>query len=192
VNGLAITGPNVGTLLEIEACVLPVKDRQGGVFVTGIVEEEELGSFSGRRVRRKSMIKSSLETVLAVLRRELGVNLRAYDIYLNFPGGVPVDGSSAGVAIAVAVTSALTRVPVDNLVALTGELSLRGEVKPVGGVVPKVEAAQQAGIKRVLIPAGNWQEIFEEIPVEVIPVRSLDEVFQMVFLEEFEKKRVSL
>jgi Lon-like ATP-dependent protease len=192
VNGLAITGPNVGTLLEIEACVLPVKDRQGGVFVTGIVEEEELGSFSGRRVRRKSMIKSSLETVLAVLRRELGVNLHAYDIYLNFPGGVPVDGSSAGVAMAVAVASALNGVPVDNLVALTGELSLRGEVRPVGGIVPKVEAAQQAGVKRVLIPAGNWQEIFKETPIEVIPVRNLREVFQLVFLEESQKKKVSL
>ncbi|HHW41181.1 MAG TPA: ATP-dependent protease LonB [Syntrophomonadaceae bacterium] len=191
VNGLAVSGPNLGTLLEIEACAVPAGEEKGQVIVTGIVEEEEMGGLSGRRVKRKSMIRGSVENALTVLRRYLEVDARSYDIHINFPGGMPADGPSAGVAIAVAVYSALTRHPVDNEVALTGELSLRGEVKPVGGVVAKVEAAQRAGVKRVLIPQENWQEIFKELPLEVIPVRQIKEVLKLSLLPECRMKQVS-
>ncbi len=191
VNGLAVSGPNLGTLLEIEACAIPASEEKGQVIVTGIVEEEEMGGLSGRRVKRKSMIRGSVENALTVLRRYLDVDARSYDIHINFPGGVPADGPSAGVAIAVAVYSALTRRPVDNEVALTGELSLRGEVKPVGGVVAKVEAAHRAGVKRVLIPQENWQEIFKELPLEVIPVRQIKDVLKLSLLPECRMKQVS-
>ncbi len=190
VNGLAVSGPNLGTLLEIEACVIPAGNERGQLVVTGVVEEEELGGLAGRRVRRKSMIKGSVENVLTVIRRHFGIDPRKYDIHINFPGAVPAEGPSAGVAVAVAVYSALTEKPVDNLVALTGELSLRGEVKPVGGIVAKVEAAWRAGAKRVLIPQENWQEIFREFPLEVIPVRQIQEVLKLALLPDSRLKEV--
>lgn len=191
VNGLAVTGPNLGTLLEIEACVNSAGWDRGEVIITGIVEEEELGGLSGRRVRRKSMIRGSIENALTVIRNNLGIDPRKYDIHINFPGAMPTDGPSAGVAIAVAVYSALTERPVDNYVALTGELSLRGEVKPVGGIVAKVEAALRAGVKRVLIPQENWQEIFRELSLDVIPVRHIREVLNGVLLPDCSLTAVS-
>ncbi|HHY36165.1 MAG TPA: ATP-dependent protease LonB [Firmicutes bacterium] len=177
VNGLAVYGPNMGTLLEIEAAVLPVRRGEGQITVTGMIEEEEMGN-PGHTVRRKSMARGSVENVLTVLRRYLDFNPRDYDIHLNFPGGLPVDGPSAGIAVATAIYSALTNIPVDNKVAMTGEVSIRGFIKPVGGVVAKTEAARQAGVKKVLIPKENWQESFAQFKeLAVIPVESLDEVF---------------
>lgn len=182
VNGLAVSGPNMGHLLELEADVRPAKaPGQGVVTVTGVVDEEELGGY-GRTMRRKSMAKGSVENVLTVLKQYLDVDPRDYDIHVNFPGGVPVDGPSAGVAIAAAIYSAFTGRPVDNRTAMTGEVSIRGLVKPVGGVVAKVEAARQAGCTRVLIPQENWQEAFADLPgLTVVPVSCLDEVFAMAF-----------
>lgn len=183
VNGLAVYGPNMGTLLEVECNALPVNKGQGKLTVTGMVEEEEIGG-SGRTVRRKSMARSSVENVLTVLRRTMEVDYRDYDIHVNFPGGAPTDGPSAGVTIATAVYSALLGIKVDNKVAMTGELSIRGLVKPVGGVVAKVEAARQAGAEKVLIPAENYQEIFKEYAgVQVIPVERLEEVIKMALAE---------
>jgi Lon-like ATP-dependent protease len=88
------------------------------------------------------------------------------------------------VTIATAVYSALLGLKVDNKVAMTGELSIRGLVKPVGGVVAKVEAARQAGAEKVLIPAENYQEIFREFTdVQVIPVERLEEVFKVALAD---------
>ena len=191
VNGLAVSGPNIGVLLEIEASATPSGREHGQVIVTGIVEEEELGGLSGRRVRRKSMIKGSVENGLTAIRRLLDVDPRTYDIHINIPGAMPTDGPSAGVAIALAVYSALTGRLVDNRVAMTGELSIRGEVKPVGGLVAKMEAAMQAGAKRVLIPQENWQELFRQLPLEVIPVRQVKEVLKFGLLPEQRAQRRS-
>ena len=182
VNGLAVMGPNLGTLLEIEVSVNPPLQERGEVKVTGIVEEEEMGGLAGRRVRCKSMIRNSVDNALTTLRGFLDEDPRRYDIHINFPGAVPTDGPSAGVAIAVGIYSALTKKQVDNQVAMTGEISLLGDVKPVGGIVAKVEAAHRAGAKRVLIPQENWQELFREAPLEVIPVSHLEEVISLVFL----------
>lgn len=182
VNGLAIMGPNLGTLLEIEVSVNPPLQERGEVKVTGIVEEEEMGGLAGRRVRCKSMIRNSVDNALTTLRGFLDEDPRRYDIHINFPGAVPTDGPSAGVAIAVGIYSALTKKQVDNQVAMTGEISLLGDVKPVGGIVAKVEAAHRAGAEKVLIPQENWQELFREAPLEVIPVRHLEEVIQLAFL----------
>jgi ATP-dependent Lon protease len=179
-NGLAVTGPNIGILLEIEADVRKAKEGgRGTLVVTGVVEEEEMGS-PGRTVRRKSMAKGSVENVLTVLKRYLSIDPRDYDIHVNFPGGVPVDGPSAGVTMATALYSAFSGKPVDNRLAMTGEVSIRGFVKPVGGVVAKVEAARQAGCTRVLVPRENWQECFRDMAgMEVIAVDRLDEVFDL-------------
>ncbi|MGB9919383.1 MAG: ATP-dependent protease LonB [Moorellales bacterium] len=185
VNGLAVQGPNLGTLVEIEASVVPVAKGRGQLVVTGVVEEEELGGTDGRRVRRKSLARSSVENVLTVLRRHLNLDPRHYDIHVNFPGSVPIDGPSAGVTIATAVYSAMHGIPVDNLVAMTGELSIRGTVRPVGGIVPKLEAARQAGVKKVLIPKDNWQESFRRLSgLTVVPVRTLTEVLSHALIEE--------
>jgi len=113
------------------------------------------------------------------------VDPRDYDIHVNFPGGVPVDGPSAGVTIATAIYSAIKGLPVDNRVAMTGEVSIRGEVKPVGGVVAKVEAARQAGAKKVFIPKDNWQDLFDNLhDIKVIPVTHLEEVIQGALITE--------
>ncbi|MDD4262515.1 MAG: ATP-dependent protease LonB [Syntrophaceticus schinkii] len=181
VNGLAVMGPNLGTLLEIEVSVNPPLEERGEVKVTGIVEEEEMGGLAGRRVRCKSMIRNSVDNALTTLRGFLDEDPRRYDIHINFPGAVPTDGPSAGVAIAVGIYSALTKKQVDHRMAMTGEISLLGEVKPVGGVVAKVEAAFRAGAERVLIPQENWQELFREAPLEVIPVHHLEEVISLAF-----------
>ncbi|OXM86883.1 ATP-dependent protease LonB [Paenibacillus rigui] len=176
VNGLAVYGPNLGTLLEIEVTAIPVIQQGTGKFtITGVVDEEEMGGGS-RTIRRKSMARGSVENVLTVLRR-LGMNPYNYDLHINFPGGTPIDGPSAGVSMATAVASAINQIPVDNHLAMTGEVGIHGKVKPVGGVVAKVEAAFQAGATKVLIPRENWQEIFSGLNgLEVIPVDSVEEV----------------
>ena len=190
VNGLAVYGPNMGVLLEVEANAIPAARGQGKLTVTGMVDEEEIGS-GARTIRRKSMGRSSVENVLTVLRRIVDVDPRDYDIHVNFPGGAPADGPSAGVTIATAVYSAITGRLVDNRVAMTGEISIRGLVKPVGGIVAKVEAARQAGALKILIPAENYQELFKELhEVEVLPVERLEQVFRVALKQRPKAKKV--
>jgi Lon-like ATP-dependent protease len=180
VNGLAVYGPSMGALLEIEVTAIPALNGKGQFNITGVVEEEELGG-GQRTLRRKSMAKGSLDNVLTVLRRN-GFQPENFDLHINFPGGTPVDGPSAGVAMAVAIASAITKQPVDNKLAMTGEVSIHGGVKPVGGVIAKVEAAFQSGADTVIIPKENWQAIFEGLEgVKVIPVDSMEDVFRHVF-----------
>ncbi|QHE53168.1 ATP-dependent protease LonB [Pontibacillus sp. HMF3514] len=177
VNGLAVFGPNSGALLEIEVTVLPT-NQQGTINITGIAEEESIGNQS-KQIRRKSMAKGSIENVLTVLR-SLGVPAHEYDIHVNYPGGVPVDGPSAGVAMALGIYSAINKIPVRQDVALTGEISIHGHVKPVGGVMAKVKAAKRAGAKKVLIPYDNKQEMFEKIEgIQIIPVKHIQEALTL-------------
>ena len=184
VNGLAVCGPSVGMLLELEVSVLPAKEGQGKIIVTGVVEEEEMGSIDGKKLRRKSMAKDSVENVVTVLRKNLDVDPYNYNIHVNFPGGVPIDGPSAGVTIATAIYSAIKNLPVDNKVAMTGEVSIRGCIKPVGGIVAKVEAARHGGARTVIIPKDNWQEMFSAIDdIDVRPVETLEEVLEIAILQ---------
>lgn len=180
VNGLAVYGPNMGTLLEIEVSAIKAAKGKGQFTITGVVDEEELGGGS-RTLRRKSMAKGSVENVLTVLRR-IGLSPQDYDLHINFPGGTPIDGPSAGIAMATAIASAITKSPVDNKLAMTGEVGIHGNVKPVGGVLAKVEAAFQAGALQVIIPRENWQAIFADLDgLKVIPVDRIEEVFNHVF-----------
>jgi len=180
VNGLAVYGPNMGTILEIEVSAVPAAKEQGRINITGVVDEEEIGGGS-RTLRRKSMAKGSVENVLTVLK-SMGLRPYDYDLHINFPGGTPIDGPSAGIAMATAIASAIQERPVDHETAMTGEISIHGRVKPIGGVLAKVEAAFQAGAKKVIIPAENWQSIFENLDgVRVVPVSTVQEVFQEVF-----------
>ncbi|MBB6445839.1 ATP-dependent protease LonB [Bacillus benzoevorans] len=187
VNGLAVHGPNTGALLEIEVTVIPAKIK-GSINITGIVEEESIGDRS-KSIRRKSMAKGSVENVITVLRA-MGVPADEYDIHVNFPGGVPIDGPSAGIAMATGIYSAIYKLPVDNKIAMTGEISIHGNVKPIGGVFPKVKAAQKAGVKRVIIPKENMQSILNEIQdIEIIPVTHLNEVFQLALQKDYSSNK---
>lgn len=182
VNGLAVTGPNTGSLLEIEVTVIPATDK-GLINVTGIVEEESIGDRS-KSVRRKSMAKGSIENVITVLR-SMGVPADQYDIHVNFPGGVPVDGPSAGIAMALGIYSAIYRIPVKHTIAVTGEISIHGLVKPVGGVTAKVKGAKLAGATIAIIPYDNQQAMLSEIEgIEVIPVKQLKEVLDLALMKE--------
>ncbi|GAE34920.1 ATP-dependent protease LonB [Halalkalibacter akibai] len=182
VNGLAVFGPNLGALLEIEVNVIENKGK-GTVNITGIAEEESTGNQS-RSIRRKSMAKGSVENVVTVLRR-MGIPTLDYDIHVNFPGGGPVDGPSAGIAIATGIYSAIRGEKVKNTIAMTGELGIHGKVKPIGGVVAKVEAAKLAGATTVIIPKENEQALLQTVTgVEVVSVEHLDEVLALAIEQE--------
>ncbi|MCQ2008560.1 MAG: ATP-dependent protease LonB [Sporolactobacillus sp.] len=177
VNGLAVYGPGLGVLLEVEASA--VKSRhEGSLTITGIAEEESLGS-SSRTITRKSMARASVENVLTVLNR-MGLAAYRYHIHVNFPGGALVDGPSAGISMAVAISSAILRRKVYPDIAMTGELGLHGQVKPIGGVMAKIDAAVEAGAKRVIIPVENMQETLKQYDkAEIIPVNSLHQVLEL-------------
>lgn len=180
VNGLAVIGNCTGIVIDIEVTAIKAVNEKGTIKVTGIVEEEEMDG-RGHKFKKTSSAKSSVENVLTVLRKFLDVDCKKYDIHLNFPGGVPVDGSSAGAAIAAAIYSSIKNIPIKGDIAITGELSIRGKIKPVGGVVAKVEAAKLAGVKKVIIPKENWQEMFADIGIEVIPVERIEDVLEIAF-----------
>ncbi|MGE5528913.1 MAG: ATP-dependent protease LonB [Patescibacteria group bacterium] len=181
-NGLAVIGPNVGALIEVEAEAIRVPDGTGRVTATGLVDEEELGE-AGRKIRRQSMARGSVDNVFTVIRRHLGLDPRSFDIHINFPGGAPVDGPSAGVTLVAAVYSAMTGRAVDNEAAMTGEVSIRGRILPVGGIVPKVDAAKRAGARRVYIPKDNWQDLFREADgITIVPVEKVGELIDLCLL----------
>ena len=181
-NGLAVYGPNMGVLVELEVAATPVADGKGKVITTGMIDEEEMGEY-GRTIRRKSTARGSVENVLTILKKYFGIDCDNYDLHINFPGGIPLDGPSAGITLVTAIYSALTGTPVDNLVAMTGEVSILGHVMPVGGIIPKVKAAKQAGATKVIIPAENWQDIFaEETEIQVVPVRGIEEAISFALV----------
>jgi len=179
-NGLAVFGNSTGIVIDIEVSAMKAQAGKGTIKVTGIVEEEEMDG-KGQKLRKMSSAKASVENVLTVLKKFLDLDSKEYDIHLNFPGGIPIDGPSAGIAIAAAVYSAILNIPVSSDIAMTGELSIRGKVKPVGGVAAKVEAAKIAGINKVLIPRENWQEMFNDVGIEVIAVDDIAQVIEHTF-----------
>lgn len=183
VNGLAVHGANIGLLMEIEATAKRVSKRFGNLKVSGIVEEEEI-SMSNKKIKRKSTAYSSIQNVLTVLNNIFDLDCESYDIHVNIPGGMPVDGPSAGIAITSAIYSAIYNKPISNLVAMTGEVSLLGEVKAIGGVNAKIKAAKKAGAKKVIIPEENWNDSFFEMEgIEVISVNNIKEVLDIVIID---------
>ncbi|SNC59259.1 endopeptidase La [Polynucleobacter victoriensis] len=172
VTGLAWTEVG-GDLLTIEAAVMPGK---GNTIRTG-----SLGD----------VMKESVEAARSVVRsrgRKLGIAEEAFekkDIHIHFPeGATPKDGPSAGIAITTALVSVLTGTPVRADVAMTGEITLRGEVLPIGGLKEKLLAAHRGGIKLALIPEENVKDL-TDIPdnvknaIEIVPVRWIDKVLEL-------------
>jgi ATP-dependent Lon protease len=172
VTGLAWTEVG-GDLLTIEAAVMPGK---GNVIRTG-----SLGD----------VMKESVEAARSVVRsrsQRLGVKDEAFekqDIHIHVPeGATPKDGPSAGIAMTTALVSVLTGIPVRADVAMTGEITLRGEVLPIGGLKEKLLAAHRGGIKLVLIPEENVKDL-ADIPdnvknsIEIVPVRWIDKVLEL-------------
>ncbi|MEJ2140778.1 MAG: endopeptidase La [Gammaproteobacteria bacterium] len=172
VTGLAWTEVG-GDLLTIETAVMPGKGKHS---VTG-----QLGD----------VMKESIQAAMTVVRSRaqgLGIKSEVFeknDIHVHVPeGAIPKDGPSAGIGMCTALASALTDIPVRADVAMTGEITLRGEVLPIGGLKEKLLAAHRGGIKTVLIPDENQRDL-TEIPdnikenLEIIPVRWIDEVFEV-------------
>jgi ATP-dependent Lon protease len=177
VNGLAWTEVG-GDLLTIECVVLPGK---GKTTTTG-----KLGD----------VMQESIQTAMSVVRARadvLGIDTSFYeekDIHVHFPeGAVPKDGPSAGIGICTALVSSLTKIPVKSSVAMTGEITLRGEVLPIGGLKEKLLAAHRGGITMVLIPHENVKDL-QEIPanitegLEIKPVRWIDEVLGLALASD--------
>ena len=169
VNGLAVIGggsAHSGILLPIEAEVTP-GGKKGDIIATG-----KLGDIA----------KEAVKNVSAIIMRFFGEDIKeTCDIYVQFlQTHEGVEGDSASIAVATAIISALKKIPIKQEVAMTGSLSVRGEVLPVGGVSSKVEAAIDTGIKTVIVPRSNLQDIVidkEKLhKVKIIPVTSIEEV----------------
>lgn len=169
VNGLAVMGGDSGIVLPIMAEVTPPQSRaEGRVIATGML---------------KDIAKEAVLNVSAVIKKVTGKNIINQDIHIQFVGTYEgVEGDSASISIATAVISALENIPVNQTVAMTGSLSVRGDVLPVGGVTYKIEAAAQAGIKKVIIPKSNEADVLiEDIykdEIEIIPVMNITEVIE--------------
>lgn len=176
INGLAVHGAHQGAVMPIEAVAIP---GSGQLRVTGIVDQEELSAGHGQTLRRTSTARIAAENAMTVLKT-MDLPIDSYDLHINFPGGMPVDGPSAGAAMAAAAWSALTKVPLACDAAVTGELSVCGRVLPVGGVPQKIQAAARAGLKRVLIPAANRHERYGDADINVISICTLAEVIDML------------
>ena len=174
VNGLAVMGTDSGSVLPIMAEVTPAHGASGTVIATGMLKEIAL---------------ESIQNVSAILKKFTGKDVKNIDIHIQFIGTYGgVEGDSASISVATAVISAIEGIPVRQDVAMTGSLSVRGDVLPVGGVTFKIEAAAKAGIKTILIPRTNINDVLIEDQykplVTVIPVDTIDEVLKYALVPE--------
>lgn len=178
VNGLAIIGDRSGIILPIAAEATPAQSKEEGrIIATG-----KLGDIA----------KEAVQNVSALIKKHTGTDISNYDIHIQFLQAYEgVEGDSASVSVATAVVSALEEIPVDQSVALTGSLSIRGYVLPVGGVTGKIEAAAEAGIKKVLIPKSNMQDVMVEKhykdKIEIVPVETLSDVLKHALIGKGKK-----
>ena len=167
VYGLGVSG-FLGSTIEIEATVFPAKKKGHGTI--------KFNDTAG------SMAKDSVFNAASVIRKITDKDIKDYDVHVNVIGGGQIDGPSAGAAITVCVISALTERPIRQDVAITGEISLRGNVKPVGGIFEKIYGARRKGIKLVAIPKDNEKEVplgLEDI--EVKSISHIEELMEIVF-----------
>lgn len=174
VYGLAVSPAIGGMVLSIEAYARK-NTGKGEISYGGIVEKEEI-SLSGRTLQRKGTAYVALQNALCALKDIAGINTDDYSIYINFTGGYPADGPSAGCALFMAIYSAVTKTPIPDTIAMTGEISPYGDVLPVGGVPEKVSAAVYNGMKRIFVPNGN----IAEAQGRAEPVSHISELIQTI------------
>ena len=167
VYGLGVSG-FLGSTIEIEAAVFPAKKKG-----TGVVRFNDTAG---------SMAKDSVFNAASVIRNLTDKDIKDYDIHVNVIGGGKIDGPSAGAAITICIISSLLSKPIRQDIAVTGEISLQGKVKPVGGIFEKIYGARRMGIKLVLVPKDNEKEIplnTQEIDVKII--ESIEELMDIAF-----------
>lgn len=167
IYGLGVSG-YIGSTIEIETAVFEAKDKGKGIV--------RFNDTAG------SMAKDSVFNAASVIRKITDKDISDYDVHVNVIGGGRIDGPSAGAAITVCIISGLLNKPLRQDIAITGEISLRGKVKPVGGIFEKVYGARRKGIKLVIVPEDNSKEIptgLEDIEVRV--VKDIEELLKLVF-----------
>jgi Lon-like ATP-dependent protease len=177
VNGLAVMGADTGitefsgVLIQIVADVTPAASRsEGKIIATG-----KLGEIA----------REAVQNVSALIKKHTGEDSSSHDVHIQFIGAYEgVEGDSASISVATAVISALEGIEVDQNTAMTGSLSIRGEVLPVGGITAKIEAAAEVGIKRVIIPAQNLRDVLIDKKyrkkIQIIPVETIQDVLSEV------------
>jgi len=169
VNGLAVMGEDSGIVLPIIAEVTPTQSTsEGHIIATGLL---------------KNIAREAVQNVSALIKKTTGKDISRMDVHIQFVGTYEgVEGDSASISIATAVLSAIQGIPIDQTVAMTGSLSVRGDVLPVGGVTYKIEAAALAGIKTVIIPKSNMGDVLIEDEykdkIRIIPVSNIEEVLE--------------
>lgn len=167
VFGLGVSG-FVGSIIEIEAVAFPAHEPGKG----GVRFNDTAGT----------MAKDSVFNAVSVFRRITGEDLSSHDVHVNVVGGGDVDGPSAGTAIFLAILSSVKSYPIRQDVAVTGELSIQGKVREVGGIFEKIYGARQAGMKKVLIPAQNLKDVPSDMTgIAVIPISDVTEALEHVF-----------
>lgn len=183
VNGLAVLGKrgDAGLVMPIEAVVTPTsKEGTSEVIATG-----KLGEIA----------QEAVKNVFAVIKKYKGEEVKGrYDTHIQFVMTYTgVEGDSASISIAAAVISALEQLPVRQDTAMTGSLSVRGQVLPIGGINAKIEAAKEAGIKRIIVPKLNYEDIIPALrngDIEIISVENISEVIQYALKSSKKQKSI--
>ena len=181
VNGLAVMGDRSGIVMPIAAEMAPANSKnEGKIIVTGKLGEIAL---------------DSVQNVSAIIKKYTQVDISNHDIHVQFLQSYDgVEGDSASVSITAAVISAVEGIPIDQSVALTGSLSVRGDVMPIGGATAKIEAAAEAGIKKVLLPKSNMEDVmlekkYEDM-IEIIPIETIEDVLENILMNGSKKERL--
>lgn len=168
--GLGVAG-FLGSVIEIEAVAFPANEKGKGTI--------RFNQTAG------NMAKDSVFNAAAVLRKATGEDIHNYDVHINVIGGGNIDGPSAGTAILTALVSAVTGRKIRQDVAVTGEISIQGLVRPVGGVFEKAYGAKQAGITTLVLPKENAKDIPDNhLGLDIYPVESAEEAFAVLFASE--------
>lgn len=181
VNGLAIIGDRSGIVMPIAAEMAPASSKnEGKIIVSG-----KLGDIA----------EASVQNISAIIKKYTQKDISNYDIHVQFLQAYDgVEGDSASVSMTAAVISAVEGIPIDQTVALTGSLSVRGDVMPIGGATGKIEAAAEAGIKKVLIPKSNMGDVMIEDKykdmVEIIPIETIDDVLENILINGSRKDKL--
>ncbi|OLS26488.1 MAG: Archaeal Lon protease [Candidatus Heimdallarchaeota archaeon LC_2] len=173
VNGLSVVGDSSGSVMPIEAEITP-SQRGGKIIATG---------------QLRVMARESVQNISALIKKFMAKDISNMDIHIQFVGTHGVEGDSASITIATAIVSAITNAPVRQDTAMTGSLSVRGHVLPIGGATLKAEAAYKTGIKRIILPRQNFEDLHLDPKIkddmEIIVVDSFSDVLRNILIPEF-------